>query len=405
MRVHAVGAAELVDEVARRAIHVEYRRQVDVQPGAEQVLPGAGARRGRRGDRVGCLADLLLRSERPAGQPANGAALLVGHQQQRLPHRVARAHRRLLQLGGDLADLRLAGDVAGEEDDPGRLAIADPPQQASWRREAGVAVDDPLPGQLSVRHRGQRHGRLPPADRHRGGALDGRHPESGREPGRFPAGRLAGRGAERGRSGRACHPARMLAARRPGTGVPGTTARGRAILGPRPGRPGAARDRARRTAGQQCDGRDGAGNPDPGASTAHGYCPSAGLPSAAALVIVKHARNCTGLACQSRPRQQAADSASPRPVRNTHQQAGPPAPAHAAWQRRSRPPPALFAPLGPGPVTGVVDTEPGHRGDFRHGSRYAACRAAAPRSRPGRQCNLPVLLIALADPVQPRGLP
>src|SRR6266704_850069 len=148
-RVAAERAAELVDEVPRGAIHVEHGREVDIEADTAQVVRAQAALSGRLGPRVSGLADLLRRQDRLPRQPLDLAALLVRHEQQRLAHRVARAGVGALELLDDRREVRPGADVAGEEDDPGYLAVPDQLEQAGRRGEAGVAVDHALAGQLS----------------------------------------------------------------------------------------------------------------------------------------------------------------------------------------------------------------------------------------------------------------
>ncbi len=179
-REAAVGPAVLVDEVAGRPVDVEHRGEVHVQPRLAQGRRGAGARTGGLGRRVSRLADLFLGEVRRPGKPAHDPAFLVGHEQQRRPHRVAPARVRALQPPGHRGQLGGAGDVPGEEDDPGRLAPADRPEQGPRRSQARVAVDDPLAGQLCVgqpldgqRRRGRRRIRDMPRRGGRGRPGDG----------------------------------------------------------------------------------------------------------------------------------------------------------------------------------------------------------------------------------------
>ena len=109
MRAGAVGTPELVVEVAGRPVHVEHRGQVHIQARPGQVLPRAPARGLRRHRGMGHLADLPLRLIRCAGQAADQAALLVGHEQQRVvPQRVLRAGVGPVELGRDRRELSLA---------------------------------------------------------------------------------------------------------------------------------------------------------------------------------------------------------------------------------------------------------------------------------------------------------
>ena len=102
-RIHAVRASELVVEVAGLPVDVEYRREVAVHPGVEQVLRCAGARGLRRANRVRRRADLLLGDPRGAGKPLHDAALLVGHQQQWVSDAAVRL--RLRQFAGHRLNL------------------------------------------------------------------------------------------------------------------------------------------------------------------------------------------------------------------------------------------------------------------------------------------------------------
>ena len=146
LRVRAVGTPELVIEVARLAVDVKNRREVEVHSDSGQVLPRPGARaRGRR-DGIGGRADLLFRLRRLARQPAHKTTLLVSHQEQRRAQRAGRV--RLRELRDDRRDLSQAGDVLAEEDHPAGLARADLVEQARGRGGARVGEDHPLPGLL-----------------------------------------------------------------------------------------------------------------------------------------------------------------------------------------------------------------------------------------------------------------
>ncbi len=231
-RVAAERAAELVDEVPRGAIHVEHGREVDIEADTAQVVRAQAALSGRLGPRVSGLADLLRRQDRLPRQPLDLAALLVRHEQQRLAHRVARAGVGALELLDDRREVRPGADVAGEEDDPGYLAVPDQLEQAGRRGEAGVAVDHALAGQLShgeLRQHGLGRGEPGRARRDGTGTQSDGGRYRGHPPGRGVArhavpvltGRAAGavpgsRGLTRGRRGRGHVPAGRRMARRGG---------------------------------------------------------------------------------------------------------------------------------------------------------------------------------------------
>jgi hypothetical protein len=154
------------DEAVARARDVEHRRQVDVHADAAQVAPGAAAGLLRAGSGMSTIADLLLGARRRAGQAADLAPLLIGHQQQRLLHRALGG--RALQRHDHLPELRFTRDVVGEEDHAGRVAGPDRGQQARRRHEAAVAVDHTLARELrrrEARHHGRRRRRIVAARR------------------------------------------------------------------------------------------------------------------------------------------------------------------------------------------------------------------------------------------------
>ena len=134
-------------------VDVEHRGQVDVQPGPAQVRRGIRARQAGLRRRVRRLADLPFSEARSPREASHHPAFLVGHQQQRRPQRIAPARIGPLKLPGHRSQLGRTGDVPGEENDPGRLAPADGPQQGGRRRPPGVAVDHPLAGQPRITSR------------------------------------------------------------------------------------------------------------------------------------------------------------------------------------------------------------------------------------------------------------
>ena len=127
LRALAVRALVLIGEVARLAVDIEHRREVDVHADATEVLAGrcAGLLRGR--DRISSLSDLLLRPFWCAGQPPHKPTLLIGHQEQRRLDRAILL--RLAELTRDSGHLSDAGDIFTEEDHPGGLAGSDRLQQ------------------------------------------------------------------------------------------------------------------------------------------------------------------------------------------------------------------------------------------------------------------------------------
>ena len=94
------------------------------------------------------VAHLARGGARRAADPLHLAALLVDHDQQRVAQR--RRARDRLQAGDQRAPGGAAGEVAGEEDDAGELALADRPPQP--RRDPGAVEpgDDPLARQLAA---------------------------------------------------------------------------------------------------------------------------------------------------------------------------------------------------------------------------------------------------------------
>ena len=143
----AVRAAELSMKSPGLPEHIQHRRQVDVHAHAAQVRGRAGAGAARRSRRISGPPDLLLG---PDGRPGSRRTIppswsVISSSGE--PHRIEAAGVGLILLA-HRADLSRAGDVRGEEDDPGRLAVPDERQQPRRRGEAAVAVDHPLAGQL-----------------------------------------------------------------------------------------------------------------------------------------------------------------------------------------------------------------------------------------------------------------
>ena len=169
------------------------------------LLPAFAA--GGRG--VGRLADLPLGEQRRAGHPADQAALLVGHQQQRRADRVQRAGVGLVELRDDLGDLRLRWTTFWLK----KMTPPASPCLISRSSPAGgvrprVAVDHPLARHLLERERGQIRG---PGPGRRGPGRRGCPVACGEVPAPADAdGPAAPPGAARSQSGK--RPAAALAA-------------------------------------------------------------------------------------------------------------------------------------------------------------------------------------------------
>ena len=148
----AAEAAALVGDRRAGPGEIEDRREVDVD--AVVAEEGCG-RAALLGGEVGSAAGHPLgRGDRRPDDPADLAALLVDHDEQRVVDR--RLRRRLLQRVGHLPRRALVADVVGEQDHPGELARSHHLQQLLRRLGAVEAGDQALAGDLLQRERRER---------------------------------------------------------------------------------------------------------------------------------------------------------------------------------------------------------------------------------------------------------
>ena len=149
-RRHGREAAVLrSDEGSGDARHVRHRRQVDVDPEPlerrRRVVPTA-ADRG-----LAETAQVLCRcARRRPAEPAHGAALLVGHHEERIAAGGGRGSER----GRERAHLRGVADVRAHQDHPADLSSADTREERLGSRRAVHPHDEARAHEL--RERGRR---------------------------------------------------------------------------------------------------------------------------------------------------------------------------------------------------------------------------------------------------------